>query len=95
MCLLRYFRQTNQLTLTFVLRERDLSLPTLLLKEEISLYKKLWDSFVYGEKVDKSDKILLYDVFVRYYKGGFAVPNANLKGEQKTSKSNIDSDQSI
>ena len=65
MCHLRYFRQTNQLTLTFVLRERDLSLPTLLLKEEISLYKKLWDSFVYGEKVDKSDKMMFLSGITR------------------------------
>ena len=48
-----------------------------------------------GPHKKKKKKIILYDVFVRYYKGGFAVPRANLKGDQKTSKSSFDFDQSI
>ena len=36
-------------------REREKAFPPLPLKEEFSLYQKLWDSLDYGEKVDKSD----------------------------------------
>ena len=30
------------------------------IKEEFSLYKKLWDSLDYGEKLDKSDTKLIF-----------------------------------
>ena len=42
-------------------RERDLSLSPHL-KEEFSLYQKLWDFLDFREKVDKSDTNLFIDI---------------------------------